>query len=209
MKINDVRAPIVISPASPADLETAPRLIVLVPEFEADAAIVARRIREVASSLESRIQLLSLSRDAAHESTARRRLVTLSALVEEPALYVETKVEIGNNWLSAVTPHWRPGDVIVCFSDQSSGIAGKSLREFLSSSLNAPVYVLSGIPLQNEHPRMNWMPTVLPWAGSLGLIFSFLLLQIRLSQPVQNGALFYVSLIVEGAAVWFWNNLFS
>jgi len=213
MKKNDVRPPaITIFPASLADLETAARVIVLVPEFEADSAIAAQKIREVARSLESRVQLLGLSSDAAHEPAVRRRLVTLSALVEEPAVYVETKVEIGSNWLNAVMPHWHSGDVIVCFADQRSGIVGKSLHELLSSNIKTPVYVLSGIPLHNEYPRINWVSNTLAWAGSLGLIFGFLLLQIRLIQPIQHGiqsVLLYSSLIAEGGAIWFWNNLFG
>lgn len=213
MKNNSVISPAIsVSPASGMDLETARRLIVLVPEFEGDAAIAAQRIREVARALESRVQLLGLSCDAAHESAVRRRLITLSALVEEPAIYVEVKVEVGNNWLSALQPHWRSGDVVVCFSNQRFGITARPLHEVLSSNLDAPVYVLSGVLLQNEHPRPNWVSNTLAWAGSLGLIFVFLLLQIRIAQPIQSGfqsILLYASLIVEGGAIWFWNNLFG
>ena len=96
---------LVVSPASLPDLQPAPRLIVLVPEFEVDAAIVARKIRDVAKSLESRIQLLGLSKDALHEPAVRRRLVTLSALVEDSSIFVESKVEFGTNWLNALKPH--------------------------------------------------------------------------------------------------------
>jgi hypothetical protein len=209
----DVKPPaIAISPASFLDLQPAARLIVLVPEFEADSAIVARKIRDVAKALESRIQLIGLSKDASHEPSVRRRLVTLSALVEDQTIFVESKVEFGNSWLNAVLPHWHQGDVIVCFAEQHSGFGSKPVHQILQANLNATVYVLSGVQMQKEHSRPVWLSNTMAWAGSIGLILGFFWLQARLIQPAQNGiqsALLYGSLIVEAGSIWAWNNLFN
>lgn len=200
-----------ISPASTTDLQTASRLIVLVPEFEADSAIVARKIRGVAKALENRIQLIGLSKDASHEPAVRRQLVTLSALVEDATVFVETSVELGNNWVHAVLANWRPGDMVVCFAGQNAGTDGKSLSQLLQSNLNVPVYVLSDLQMQTERQRPAWLSGVMAWSGSISLILGFFWLQVKLIQPAQSGiqtALLYGSLILEAGSIWFWNTLF-
>lgn len=213
MKKLDVIPPaFVVTPASFSDLQPASRLIVLVPEFETDAAILARKIHDVAKALESRVQLIGLSKDAAHEPGVRRRLVTLSAMVETPAIFVESKVEIGSSWLNAVQPYWHQGDVIVCFAEQPSGFGNKPLHQILRSNLNATVYVLSGIPMQTENSRPSWLPNILAWSGSIGIILGFFWLQVNLVQLAQHGiqtVLLYGSLLAEAGSIWAWNNLFS
>lgn len=213
MKKLDVLPPaFIVSPASSSDLQPASRLIVLVPEFEADVAIVARKIRDVAKALESRVQLLGLSRDALHEPAIRRQLVTLSAMIEDPAIFVESNVEFGSNWLNAILPHWHPGDVIVCFAGQPSGPNGRPLKQILESNLSATVYVLSGIEMQKEHRSSRWVSNTMAWAGSIGLILGFFLLQVKLIQYSQSWGqtlLLYGSLAVEAGSIWLWNNLFS
>ncbi|MCQ3939055.1 MAG: hypothetical protein DPW18_18715 [Chloroflexi bacterium] len=213
MKKLDTHSPdFAITPASFPDLQPASRLIVLVPELEADAAIAAGKIREAAKALESRVQLLGLSRDAAHEPGIRRQLVTLSAMIEDPAIFVESKVEIGTNWLNALRPYWRPGDVIVCFAGQRSGVGNKPLDQLLASNLNAAIYVLSGVSQQKENVLPSWMSRALAWTGSIGLILGFFWLQARIIQTPSNWlhtALLYASLLAEGGAIWIWNTLFS
>lgn len=213
MKKLDVSPPtFTVAPASISDLQPAPRLIVLVPESEVDAAILARKIRELANNLESRVQLIGLSKDAAHEPGVRRRLVTLSAMVEDPHVFVQTNIEFGNNWLNAVKPHWHSGDVIVCFSEQNSGISGKPLNQILESNLHATVYVITGIQQTKERSFPFWKSNTLAWTGSIGLILAFLWLQLKLTQPPQDWAqtlLLYTSLFAEAGSIWFWNNLFN
>jgi hypothetical protein len=202
----------VVAPASLPDPEPAPRLIVLVPEFEADPAIMARKIRDAAKALESRIQLIGLSRDAVHEPGIRRRLVTLAAMIEDSTLFVESKVEIGRDWLNAILPHWHRGDVIVCFAGPQPGPANKPLHQILQSKLDAAVYVLSGVQIQDGSPRSNWLPNLMAWTGSIVLLLAFFWLQAGLIRPTGNwvqSVLLYLSIAVEAGSIWFWNNLFS
>lgn len=199
-----------ISHASSPDLQTASRLIVLVPEFEAEPAIVAQKIRDAAKVLESRVQLIGLSKDAAHEPGMRRQLVTLSAMVESSTVFVESNIVLGSNWLKAVSSNWHPGDVVVCFAGQR--ISNKPLSQLLQSSLNMPVYVLSGVQLEPKRKRPAWLSSALAWGGSISLILGFFWLQARLVQPAQSGiqtVLLYGSLIAEAGSIWFWNNLFN
>lgn len=212
MKKLDVQTPaFVVSPASFPDLKPASRLIVLVPDFEADPAFVAQKIQSVAKILESRIQLIGLSKDAMNEPSVRRRLVALSAMIADTAIFVESNVEIGNNWLNAVLPYWHQGDVIVCFAEQNTGFGNKPLYQILQSNLNATIYVLSGIQTKKERLLPRWALNTAAWVGSTGLILGFFWLQVKLSQPPQNWLhtlLMYGSILAEAGSIWVWNNLF-
>lgn len=214
MKRLDVSPPtFVISPASIPDLEPASRLIVLVPESDLDTALAAQKICEMANAHENRVQLLGLSRDAAHEPGIRRQLVILSAMLKDPAIFVESKIEYGRDWLNAVRFHWHRGDVIVCFAEQPSGYTGKALSQMLESNLNATVYVIAGVGgQQKESLRSAWLFNTMAWIGSIALILGFFWVQAQITQAPQNGQstfLLYLSLFAEAGSLWVWNNLFD
>ncbi len=208
----DVSTPaLAISHASFPTLQPARRLIVLVPESEADTALAARKIWELANTLECGIQFLGLSKDAAHEPGVRRQMVTLSAMVGYEDISVETQIEIGNDWLSVVKSNWREGDVIVCFTGQSSGLTRRPLNQMLESNLNATVYVIADIHLQEEGPH-SWMVNAMAWGGSIGIILGFFWLQAILIQFPKEWAytvLLYISLFAEAGSIYAWNSLFK
>ena len=207
----DVSPPaLTLSPASFSDPYPARRLMVLVPESEVDTALMARKIWELANALESRVQFLGLSKDAALESSLRRQLVTLSAMVGSGNISVESKIEIGNDWLSVVMSEFHEGDVIVCFAEQRPGFARKPLNQILESNLNATIYMLAGFHQQEDRLRFNWMFNAMAWAGSIGIILGFFWLQSKLTQFPADWAhtiLLYISLFVEVGLIWVWNNL--
>ena len=208
----DVSPPtMTVSPASFSDLQPVRRLIVLVPESEVDSALTARKIWELANALESRVQFLGLSKDAEHEPTVHRQLVALSAMVESDKISVESKIEIGNDWLNAVKSEWHEGDVIVCYAEQRSGLTRRPLSQILESNLNATVYVLGGFH-QEVQVRSSWIFNTFAWAGSIGIILGFLWLQSKLGQFSTDWAystLLYISLFAEAGSIWAWNNLFE
>ena len=183
----------------------------LVPESEVDSALTARKIWELANALESRVQFLGLSKDAEHEPSVRRQVVTLSAIVGDENIPVESKIEIGNDWLNAVKSEWHEGDVIVCYAEQRSGLTRRPLSQILESNLNATVYVLGGFH-QEVHMRSSWIFNTLAWAGSIGIILGFFWLQSKLGQFSTDWAystLLYISLFAEAGSIWAWNSLFE
>jgi len=208
----DVSPPsLTVPPASFPRLEPARRLIVLVPESDMDATFAARKIWELANALESSIQFLGLSKDAEHEPGVRRQMVTLSAMVGYENISVESKIEIGNDWLSVVKSYWHEGDMIVCFKGQNSGLARRPLSQMLESNLKATVYVLSDVEQQENHVLSSWMSTAVAWIGSIGIILGFFWLQSLLMKPPTDwahSALLYISLFAEAGLIWIWNSLY-
>ena len=200
-----------VFPASFSELQPVRRLIVIVPESEVDSALAVRKIWELANALESRIQFLGLSKDAEHEPSVRRQVVTLSAMVGDENIPVESKIEIGNDWLNAVKSEWHEGDVIVCYAEHRSGLTRRPLSQILESNLNATVYVLGGFH-QEVHMRASWIFDTLAWAGSIAIILGFFWLQSKLGQFSTDWAystLLYISLFAEAGSIWAWNNLFE
>jgi hypothetical protein len=198
-----------LSPPSHSELESGHRLIVLVPESEADISSAARKIWELANALGSRVQFLGLCKDEAREPTLRRQIIALSSMVSGGSISVESKIEFGNNWLDFVKSHWNKGDVVACFAEHRTGFTNKTLSQILESSLNATVYVLPEFQL--EHPRSNWISSVVSWAGSIAIIALFFWGQAKLTEMPQDWAhtsLLYLSIFIEVGLIWFWSSLF-
>ena len=192
------------------DLESARRLIVLVPA-DADYAAVTHRIWKLANAFGCQILFLSLCPDEAQESSLRRQLITMSAMIQDGKLCVDARLEIGSNWVSAVRSEVQEGDMIVCFAEQRAGLLHRPLSQILQSNLKAPVYILSGLA-PRDLPQSNWLSQIFAWMGSIGIIIGSCLLQVRITSLSQDWAqttLLILSVIGEAWIIWGWNSLFS
>ena len=162
------------------DLRTASRLIVLVPP-EGDYMAATRRVWEVAHTLGCHILFLTLCTDAAREASLRRQLITMSAMVQDGKISADVQVETRANWVSAVRSNLESGDTIVCFAGQRAGLWHRPLSQILQSNLKAPVYILSDLYAQRPS-RSNWGSQILVWAGTIGIILGFGILQATVVQ---------------------------
>lgn len=196
--------------ASHSDPDPAPCLIVLVPEAEVDTTATARKIWELANALKCHVQFIGLSEDTIHEPGLRRQLATLSALVRDDRIHVESKIEFGANWLKAVKSNLRKGDVIACFEEQQTGFARRPLSQILESNLNATIYVFSGL----QYPgglHSGWPINAMAWAGSIAILAGFFWMQVKITQlpgDWVHSTLIYLSIPIEVGLIWGWNTLF-
>jgi hypothetical protein len=185
------------------------RLIVLIPANE-DYSSVTRRIWRLANETNSDVQLLGLSKDATQELALRRDLATMAALIRDTRVFVDTKVEIGSNWLNAVKHNYQKGDMIVCLAEQSIGIRQKPLSQVLESNFRAPVYILSDI--RPSKTQSNAFSQVIAWSGFIGIIAGFFFIQSKIIQLPDDWfrtVMSIVLLIPEFWLLWVWNSLFS
>jgi len=209
-KLDSTPSSLTFSVTSHLGPQPAHRLIVLVPESEVDTTKTARKIWELANVLNCPVQFIGLSKDTVREPGLRRQLVTLSALVRYDRVHVESKIEFGSNWLKVVKCNWRKGDVIACFEEQQTGFARRSLGQILELNLKATVYVLSGFQYP-ERPRSDWLLNMMAWAGSIGIVAGFFLMQVKITQLPEDWAhtaLMYLSIPIEVGLIWGWNTLF-
>jgi hypothetical protein len=193
-----------------AQSEQSRRLIVLVPE-EADFTTITRRIWELANTSGSIVQLLGLCKDTSAEMTLRRKLVTVSALIQAARIPVEIKVEIGSNWLNAVKCSYQEGDAIVCITDRFVGFPRKPLSQILESAIKGPVYVLSGIQ-SPKHKKNILAGMIAAWSGFIGIMIGFFLIQVKIMQVSKDGFQTLILLLLLIPEFWLikvWNSLFS
>jgi hypothetical protein len=191
-------------------LESTRRLIVLVPD-DSNYTTMTHRIWELANALGCQILFLSLYADEAQESSQRRQLITMSAMIQDGNVRVETRVETGSNWVNAVRAYLHDGDMIVCFAEQRIGLLHRPLSQILQSNLNAPVYIFPGL-YPKSPSQSTWRSQIMAWLGSIGIIVGAFLLQIRIaSMPADwvQTALLILSLTAEIWLIGGWNSLFG
>jgi hypothetical protein len=195
-------------PACQIDPEKYRQLIILIPAG-AECAAVSRRICKLANETDSCIRLLGLYRDEEEELALRRELVMASALIRGAKVYVEVTLERGTNWVEAVRSIYQDGDIIVCLTDQFTGIRRKPLSQILESNFKTTIYILSETPRQEQ--KSGWLSQVIAWSGLVAIVGGFFLLQVGITRMPRDGfqtLLLILLLVPEIWLVQLWNSLF-
>lgn len=200
-----------ISPTSESSIRPARRLIVLVPDADLDYVAATRRVWELANNMGARIQFIGLCKDEKQESSLRRQLVIMTAMVQDGEVSAEAKVEFGNNWVNVVRSNWYAGDVIVCFAEQRAGFFQRPLSQILRANLDIPTYILSDLyPIGPSRPHGLFLIAL--WIGFVAILGGSFLFQIRIIALAQDWAqttFLILSVIAELWLIWVWNKLFS
>ena len=186
------------------------RLIVLVPA-DLEYGPATRRIWELAVVTGRRVQLLSLCQDLVEESSLRRQLILMSALVGDMRISTEAKVEVGVNWVDAAKRNYQTGDIIVCFAEHHDGLFLRPLHQLLEANLDAPVTILSRLYRQ-EYAGSNPVSQAILWTGWLGIIAGFFVLQswiTLLSNDWTQTISLILTVMFEFWLILVWNDLFS
>ena len=195
--------------ASQSDLEPARRLIVLVPNLEADLTAVTQRVWELASATGAHIKFLSLYSDTMQEPGLRRTLATMSAIVNDGNVSAEAEVLFGKDWVEAVKSRQQAGDMVVCCAEQRAGLLQKPLSQALQSDLEVPLYIIFGLYPQNDS-RPNWKTQAIAWIGFIVILIGFFMLQVKIDQFAKDWTMILqvLTTIVELWLLLTWNNLF-
>ena len=209
-ELNTTKPALIVSSDSRPLSETG-RLILVVPPGEVDLNALTARIWELAKAAGARVSLLGLYDHPAQELELRRRLATMSAMVNSSEVRADAEVVRGNDWVTAVRSRLRSGDMVVCCAEPGGGSMAKPMRQILESNLDAPVTILSGLTPEEKAPS-KWGAQILAWAGSLGILVGFFWLQIRMDQmpkDIGRTLLLLLTIPVEVWLIWIWNSLFS
>ncbi len=108
--------------------QSAHRLVVLVPCIEADLTPLALRVWEMAGAGGSHVRFLGLCSDAAREASLRRKLITMSAMLNDGGVSADTEIIAGSDWVKAVRSRWQAGDRLVCLAEQRGGSAAETAQ---------------------------------------------------------------------------------
>lgn len=186
------------------------RLLVLVPGPISPTEL-ASRIWILASAGNLEVLFVGIVPDAAERYAMRRLLAILAAATRDGRLKVDTRLELNKTWAQAVQALWQPGDLIVCHAEQSipyRGFRQRPLAETLVSTLNVPVYVLTGFCLEasGDRPRLArpWLRLILP----VTVIAGFFVVQTQIGQLPKDWLYFTLmtlSIVVELGLLVLWH----
>jgi hypothetical protein len=187
------------------------RLVVIVPAGEVDVTTLTQRVWEMAKATGAEVRLLSLYEEATQQPGLRRRLATMSAMINSGQVRAEAETLPGRDWLQAVRSLLQPGDMLVCCNEPRGGSPSKPFSQIMQSNMSAPVTILSGCTPEEKAPA-RWGAQILGWAGSAGILAGFFWLQVRLGQVPKDLGYMLLLLLTIPAEVWLiglWNSLFS
>ena len=193
---------------SPVD--TCPHVVVLLPD-DFDDSTLTHKIWEVADLSGAHVQLLSLCQDAAQEPGLRRNLVTMASLLHHGNVTADWDIHRGTDWVELVKKNSHPDDLIICFTEQRTGLLQRPLSQILQSTLKNPVYILSSLTPRILSPA-NRVHELLAWIGSLTILVAALRLQSQIVSIAKDSVqtiLLILSVIAEMALVGGWNSLFG
>jgi hypothetical protein len=136
------------------------RLIVVIPGQLTEQVQFSRAVRNLALPGQKTVVLVMLVDQPDDELAGQRQLATLSSLVNDPRIKVQTAIAWDNSWEKSLRKMALVGDLIVCPAEtmiRKGFNKPETLSQALSRSLAFPVYILHGF--FSEKPasgRFSW-----------------------------------------------------
>ncbi|MBL8091837.1 MAG: hypothetical protein JNJ43_15985, partial [Anaerolineales bacterium] len=177
--------------------------VVLIPPFDINLSAFAHRVWELANATGSHILLLGQFDEAQKESKLRRDVTTLSAILKNESILVESNISFGRDWIHLIRNHLHKGDMLVRVAEHKINS--------LESQIDLQIYILSDLVSQKD-ANSNLLSQLTSIAGSLAIIVGFFMLQVRIIDLTKDGirTLFLlISLPIGFGFLWAWNSLFG
>lgn len=193
-------------------LPRAQRLVVLVPAMLTSEAALAQHLWTLAQPRGLPVLFVGRVERVQDEPGMRRRLALLAALTRDnDGVRADFQLAVGGDWLGLLGALWRPGDLVVCHTEQSAPLLalGRTFGQAIANGLQTPVYALSGFcaPEGSEVARLG--RHLLFWMGALAIVLLFFLVQInvqRLAQDWVQSLVLMLTVIVEFGVLAGWNS---
>jgi len=136
------------------------RLVVVIPDQVTDPVQFSRAVRNLALPGQKTVVLVMLVNQPDDELAGQRQLATLSSLVNDARIKVQTAIAWGKSWEKSLRKMTLAGDLIVCPAETTLARGLRKhemLSEALSRSLAVPVYILRGFfPESSSSGRVIW-----------------------------------------------------
>jgi hypothetical protein len=194
-----------LPPASFSDLKPARRFVALIPPFDINLSALAHRVWELANATGSGILLLGQFDEAQKESKLRRDVATLSAMLRNENILVESNVSFGRDWIHLIRNHLHKGDMLVRIAEHKINS--------LESQIDSQIYILSDLVSQKDaNSNSNLFLQLISITGSLAIIIGFFMLQVRIIDLTKDGVrtlFLLISLPIGFGLLWAWNSLFG
>ena len=187
--------------------------MVVIPGQVTDQVQFSRAVRNLALPGQKTVVLVMLVDEPDAELAGQRQLATLSSLVNDSRIKVQTAIAWDRSWEKSLRKMMMVGDLIVCPAETSirkSFNKRETLSEALSRSLAIPVYILHGFfPESRSSGRLSWKK--LPfWVMIIAIFVGFFEFE-AVSALVDKGwpgqVLTIILVLIEFAFIYIWASL--
>lgn len=192
-------------PHGTADAADAGRLLVIVPDADADEAELARRIWGMVSGRVRTVVFLGSCPGPREEPRVRRRLSALAAATRMDEVDVETRLSRPGDWTGSVKSAWRQGDIVVCPAEPRVGFSRRPLSQMLRDTLGIQVWTVSGLYPPRNGPWRVPLQILIGWVVPLITVAAFFWIQVRIERVTPDLArdvLLSFSVAVEIILIW-------
>ena len=196
--------------AADVDFTGIHRLVVLLPDLEADEARLSRHIYALARDHELKVLLVSLVDDPGNEYRALRRMTSLAAIIRDIWVHVETQVLFGHNWTKAIKPILLPDDLIICSEGQTTPyrlVQRKSLALTLSTAMHRPVHIIPNYFEAETSLWPAWIKRIPYWIGVIVILVGFFYIESDVSHSIQDWVgqvTLLLMVLVEAGLIYGW-----
>jgi hypothetical protein len=198
------------SEAATVDFTGINRLVVLLPDQEADENKLSRQIYALAQDHRLDVLLVSLVNDPGNEYRALRRMTSLAAIIRDTWVDVETQVLFGHNWIKAIKPILKPGDLIICSEGQTTShhlVQRKPLASTLVTTLHRPVHIIPNYFEAEPSLWPGWIKRLPYWIGVAVILVGFFFIETDVSHAIRDWAgqlTLLLMVLVEAGIIFGW-----
>lgn len=195
--------------ASELSLQSFERMIVMIPTGN-DLHQTLRWLKKSTKSFPSKILLLAVNSNGLDEVTTQEQLEVLASALKNERRVVATGIANGRRWLSKIEQIVCEGDLLLLFENNSANLETGRMVQEIKNRLRVPVLAIS----HHHDPsfgRSKFWSQLIEWLGVLGIVFGFLVIQLKIMQTPNNWTqtvLLCASVITEFFLLTWWNSFF-
>jgi hypothetical protein len=198
-----------------ADIREYRRLVVVIPGQVTDQVQFSRAIRNLALPGHKTVVLVMLVDQPDDELAGQRQLATLSSLVNDARIKVQTKIAWDKSWEKSLRKMVLTGDLIVCPAEtilKRGFNKPEMLGSALKRTLTVPVYNLHGFFPESKPVRpIAWKKLPL-WVTLIAIFAGFFEFEV-VSDLVDKGwpgqVLTVILVLIEFGFIYVWASLDS
>ncbi len=202
----------VLLPADP-QVTSLRRILVLLPDGRIDQERLVSRVQHLVEYTDLEVLYIGLRLGPDEDWRGFRQLAELLTASVKAGLRVQTRLLAKGEWLPILRGIVEPGDLILCHAEQSARQSKDpygTLGWWVASSLNVPVYVLSGMYTQSlPYPVSSALRLAFRIAPIL-IVAGFFWIQVQIDKLVTgltHTLVLSLSVLIEFGLVFLWSYL--
>ena len=188
------------------------RLILLLPPDDLDEIGLAEKVWQLCQERQAEILIWGLVPSRDLESILRWKTATMTALLRDPSIGLESKLIHASSWVNVLEFVDTNSDLLIYIDAPSLGstnLAKEKLIDLLGES-TFHVMELTGLIQEEDVRPFRWFIPIFKWVVILGVVAGFFVIQaslIRHYGGLNAMPLLWLSILGEAGLIFLWNGL--